>query len=84
MIFFVSRELFSCGLERTLSCCMRDLVHQPGTEPGPPALEMQSLSHWATREVPIKLTMIEAEVRRILLISILKLLSLKLKHNCSN
>ena len=63
---------------------MRDLVPQSGIEPGPPELEMQNLSHWTTREVPIKLIMIEAKVRRILLISIIKLLSLKLKHNCSN
>ena len=56
---------------------MRDLVPQSGIEPGPPVLEMQNLSHWATREVPIKLIMIEAKVRRILLISIIKLLSLK-------
>ena len=26
----------------------------PGIQPGPPALEIQSLSHWTTREVPIK------------------------------
>ena len=37
---------------RTLSCGMWDLVPWPGIEPGPPALEVQSLSHWATREVP--------------------------------
>ena len=35
-----------------LSCGMRDLVPWPGIKPGPPALGAQSLSHWATREVP--------------------------------
>ena len=34
------------------SCSMWDLVHWPSVEPGPPALEAQSLSHWTTREVP--------------------------------
>ena len=31
---------------------MWDLVSCPRIEPGPPALGVQSLSHWATREVP--------------------------------
>ena len=34
------------------SCGMRDLVPWPGIEPKPPALEVQSLSHWIIREVP--------------------------------
>ena len=34
-----------------LSCNMQDLVPPPGIEPGTPALGMQSLSHWTTREV---------------------------------
>ena len=32
---------------------MWDPVHWPGVEPWPPALAAQSLSHWATKEVPI-------------------------------
>ena len=32
--------------------CMQDLVPRPGIEPGPPALGVQSLTHWTTREVP--------------------------------
>ena len=36
-----------------LSCVMWDLVPGPGIQPGPPALEEQSLSHWTTREVPV-------------------------------
>ena len=35
-----------------LSCCMQDLAPCPGIEPRPPALGVQSLSHWTTREVP--------------------------------
>ena len=31
---------------------MRDLVPQPGIEPWPPALGVQSLTHWTTKEVP--------------------------------
>ena len=34
-----------------LSCSMQDLVPPPGIEPGTPALGMQSLSHWTTRDV---------------------------------
>ena len=30
------------------------LVPQPGIEPTPPVLEVLSLNHWATREVPKK------------------------------
>ena len=37
---------------RDLHCGMRDLVPRPGIEPGPPALEAQSLTRWTTREVP--------------------------------
>ena len=35
-----------------LSCSTWDLVPWPGIEPGPPALEIQILSHQSTREVP--------------------------------
>ena len=37
----------------TLSYIMWHLVPWPGTEPTPPALGVQSLSHWNTREVPL-------------------------------
>ena len=30
-----------------------NLVPQPGTDPRPPALGGQSLSHWTTREIPL-------------------------------
>ena len=43
--------LFSCSMQ-TLSCGMWDLVSWPGIEPGFPALEAWSLSHWTTSEVP--------------------------------
>ena len=35
-----------------VASCLRDLVPQPGIQPGPPALGAQSLTHWTTREVP--------------------------------
>ena len=35
-----------------LSCGMQDLVPQPGTESGPPALGAQSLTPWIPRDVP--------------------------------
>ena len=31
---------------------MRDLSPQPGIEPRPPAVEVQSSNHWTAREVP--------------------------------
>ena len=34
------------------SCSVWDLVPCPGIEPGLPAVEAQSLSHWTTRKVP--------------------------------
>ena len=39
----------ACGLLAV--ACLWDLVPRPGIEPGPPALGMQSLTHWTTREV---------------------------------
>ena len=42
----------SCSIENLLSCSTRDLVSQPEIKPGPPAMGVQSLSHWVTREVP--------------------------------
>ena len=30
----------------------RNLVAQPGTEPAPPAMEVQSLNNWIARELP--------------------------------
>ena len=40
-----------CGMQ-TLSCGMWDLGPWPGMKPRPPALGVQSLSQWTTREVP--------------------------------
>ena len=45
----------SCGT-RILHYSMQDLVPWPGVEPGLPALTMQSLDHWITREIPMELT----------------------------
>ena len=33
----------------------RILVHQPGMESGPPAVETTSPNHWTTRELPLPL-----------------------------
>ena len=38
-----------CGM---FTCSMWNLVPRPGIEPRLPALGVQSLSHWTTREVP--------------------------------
>ena len=40
----------ACGI---FSCSIWDPVPWPGVEPGAPALGVQSLSPWTTREVPI-------------------------------
>ena len=42
----------SCGI---FNWGMWDLIPQPGMELGPPALGVRSLSHWTTREVPLRL-----------------------------
>ena len=59
LLFCVPHPLFSPQIylfvylsALDLSCSMWDLVPWPGTEPGPPALGAQSLSHWTTRKVP--------------------------------
>ena len=39
---------------------MWDLVPRPGIEPGLPALEVRSLTHWTTREVPYNVLKIVA------------------------
>ena len=36
----------------SFSCGMWDLVLWPRNEPGAPALQAQTISHWTTREVP--------------------------------
>ena len=56
MTFFVfniylAAPSLSCALW-TLSCAMWGLIPCPGIQPGPPALEACSLSHWTSREVP--------------------------------
>ena len=49
-LFISLCQFVSCGLW-TLSCGMWDLVPWPGIEPGNPALGVQILSPWTTREV---------------------------------
>ena len=34
-----------------IAACVWDLVPQPRIEPGPPALGVQSLTHWTTKKV---------------------------------
>ena len=51
LIFIMARGIFSCSMQ-TLSCDMWNLVPQPRIRLGPPALGVQSLSHWTTSEVP--------------------------------
>ena len=41
LFFFLSPPCVACGI----------LVHCPGIEPSPPAVEARSLNHWTTREV---------------------------------
>ena len=49
-VLVVAQGIFTCGLQ-TLRCLMWGLVPWPGSEPRPPALGAQSLSHWSTGEV---------------------------------
>ena len=51
--FFFNKSFIYFNLAALgLSCCMWDLVPCPGIKPRPPALGVQSPSHWTTREVP--------------------------------
>ena len=49
-LFSWSMGIFSCDMQ-TLSCSMWDLVPQLEIKPRTPALEVQSVSHWTTREI---------------------------------
>ena len=46
------RICFSCGIQNLSVAAWELSVVTPGTKPGPPALGVQSLSHWTTAEVP--------------------------------
>ena len=48
---FSMRDFLAAACELLAAACMRDLVPQPGIEPGPPALGARSLTvtHWTTR-----------------------------------
>ena len=75
-------EIFNlcCGV---FSCDMWDLVLWSGIKPGPPALRVQSLSHWATWEVPLKLflnTALKPLSRECLLPSLIFKLSFPLDY----
>ena len=51
-VLVAAHGIFSCGVW-TLSCSLWDLVPWPGIKPVPPALGVQSLSHWITRQVTV-------------------------------
>ena len=50
-VLVVACKTFCCTMQ-SLSCSMWDLVPWPGIQPRPPALGVQSLSQWTSREVP--------------------------------
>ena len=50
IFIYLAASGLSCGMQ-THSCSLCTLVPQPESEPRAPALGVQSLSHWATREV---------------------------------
>ena len=90
IIFFEKRNLFtylavpglSCSMQ-TLSCGTWDPEPRPGITPEPPALRVQSLSHWATWEVPLKLflnTALKPLSRECLLPSLIFKLSFPLDY----
>ena len=49
-VFIFLFYVFGCSPTRDLTAC-RILVPQPGIEPVPPAVEVQSPNHWTTGEV---------------------------------
>ena len=49
-VFILATPDLTCGVW-TLRCGTWDLIPRPRTEPRPPAVEVLSLRHWATREV---------------------------------
>ena len=52
-LILFQKKLFIYLVVLSLSCSMWDLVLWPGIELLPPAMRVQSLSHWTTREVPL-------------------------------
>ena len=53
IIVYPDASDLSCGMWYLVSCSLQDLVLWPGIEPGPPALQTQSLSQWTIKEIPI-------------------------------
>ena len=51
IFIYLAEPGLSCSMQYYFSCGMWDLVPPPGTEPDFPALGVQSLNHWTTREV---------------------------------
>ena len=50
-VLVTAHEIFGCGMS-AVSCGLWNLVPCPGIEHRPPAFEVQSPSHWTTREAP--------------------------------
>ena len=48
----------------SVAACMWDLVPRPGMEPRPPALGVQGLTHWTTREAPVGFILFNAITSR--------------------
>ena len=53
-VLVAAHRMFSCGMQ-ILSCGLCNLVPWPRVRPGRPALGVQSLSCWTTREVPLSI-----------------------------
>ena len=55
LIFSPYLFFFLLSIEYTMLCSMWNLTSQAGIEPGPLALEAQSLNQWTAREVLMEL-----------------------------
>ena len=56
LLYYFSAEIFKIiylliFLHQVLFAGMQDVVPGPGIEPGSPTVRVQSLKHWATKEV---------------------------------
>ena len=63
IIVYLAASDLSCGMWYPFSCSLWDLVLWPGIEPGPPALQTQSLSHWTIKEITILIFRFHIEVK---------------------
>ena len=70
LFYFLAAPGLSCSTQdllvtacRLLSCGIQDLAPRPGIEPRPPALGVQSLTHWTAREVPTIGLLIQMKIK---------------------